>query len=351
MVVENPYYTEAVHGPFQLAGIGDLELESGVTLSNVELAYQTVGELNPAKDNVVLIPTWFSGTHGVMRDAYVGAGRALDPEKYFIVLVNQIGSGLGTSPHNRAGAFPLVSIGDDVVAQERLLRDNLGVERIALVFGASMGAMQAYEWAVRYPERVERLGVIAGTARVLPRQIIWTQVMTDALTSDVTYANGDYVGADAVKEGLSRLSWLFGLQLVGREVWLKEHWRGFGFDSFQGFLSGFLGASLAPMDANDLISQASKWSRADVSRHTDGDLAAALGRVSAATTVMAIRSDMMFPPVEVEPQGALVPGSRFLEIDDDFGHASLFGLTPSCNAQIDAALGELLERDRGAAQP
>jgi homoserine O-acetyltransferase/O-succinyltransferase len=147
MPIENPYYSAAVHGDFELADIGDLLLEEGATLRGCQLAYQTLGTLNAAKDNAVLITTWYSGNHSVMRDTYVGAGRAIDPAEHFVVLVNQIGSGLGTSPHNLAGPygrsrFPRVRIGDDVVAQERLLREVLGVEELALVFGGSMGAQQ-----------------------------------------------------------------------------------------------------------------------------------------------------------------------------------------------------------------
>lgn len=81
MPVDNPYYSHDVHGPYELADIGDLVLEEGLTLRGVQLAYQTLGTLNEAKDNAVLITTWYSGNHSIMRDTYVGAGRALDPEK------------------------------------------------------------------------------------------------------------------------------------------------------------------------------------------------------------------------------------------------------------------------------
>ena len=186
MVIGNPYYSSDVHGAFELADIGDLALEEGATLRGCQLAYQTLGELNAAKDNAVLVTSWFSGNHGIMRDTYVGAGRALDPANYFIVLVNQLGSGLGTSPHSLEGPyggprFPRVRIGDDVVAQERLLREVLGVEQLALVFGGSMGAQQTYEWAVRFPDRVQRAAPLAGTARSYEHCRMFVQTFVDAL--------------------------------------------------------------------------------------------------------------------------------------------------------------------------
>jgi len=124
-MIDNNYYSQDVHGPYELHDIGDLELEEGGTLRGCQLAYATFGSLNAAKDNAVLIPTWFSGTNKIMEQVYTGQGRPLDPEKYFIVIVNQIGSGLSTSPHNTPapggmGNFPAVRIGDDVRAQHRL---------------------------------------------------------------------------------------------------------------------------------------------------------------------------------------------------------------------------------------
>src|SRR5699024_4525806 len=132
MAIENPFYTAENHGAYDLISIGQLDLEEGGSIPDCQLAVATFGELNAAKDNVILMPTWYSGTHQTYQDVYIGPEHALNPEKYFIIVVNQIGNGLSTSPHNAAGAnadismsrFPHVRIGDDVVAQERLLREH-----------------------------------------------------------------------------------------------------------------------------------------------------------------------------------------------------------------------------------
>ena len=163
------YYTQEAHGPFALHDIGSLELEEGGTIRNCQLAVATHGTLNAAKDNAILVPTWYSGTSKIMEQAYIGPGRALDPSRYFIIVVNQIGNGLSTSPHNTpfpaGGArFPRVRIGDDVRAQHRLLTQTFGLEHLALVVGGSMGAQQTYEWAVRYPDMVRRAAPIATSA-------------------------------------------------------------------------------------------------------------------------------------------------------------------------------------------
>ena len=100
----NPYYGQEAHGPYETIGIGNLELEEGGHIPDCQLAVATHGTLNAAKDNAILVPTWYSGTSKIMEQVYIGNGRALDPAKYFIIVVNQIGNGLSTSPHNSGGA-------------------------------------------------------------------------------------------------------------------------------------------------------------------------------------------------------------------------------------------------------
>jgi homoserine O-acetyltransferase len=135
------------------------------------------------------VRTWYSGTSKIIEQVYIGKGRALDPDKYLIVVVNQIGNGLSTSPHNTPALdgmanFPKVRIGDDVRAQHRLLTERFGLTSLALVVGGSMGAQQTYEWAVRYPEMVKRAAPIAGTAKNTDHDFLFTETLVEAITSD-----------------------------------------------------------------------------------------------------------------------------------------------------------------------
>ncbi len=294
------------------------------------------------------MPTWYSGNHSIMRDTYVGPGRALDPEFWFVVLVNQIGSGLGTSPHTTdgpfgRGRFPHVRIGDDVLAQERLLREHLSVEQLALVFGGSMGAQQTYEWAVRFPEQVLRAAPLAGTARIYEHCRIVGMTLVDGLTSDPGYIDGFYEQSSDVRRGLERHARLFALHVLSNDFWTHEHWRPLGFSSADDFTTSFLGGHFDPMDASDLVTQSWKWQHGDVSRHTGGDLAAALGRITARTTVMPISTDKFFPVPDCAAEQELIPGSTLRVIEDVHGHAALFGLAgPAYTEQVDAALTDLL---------
>jgi homoserine O-acetyltransferase len=351
-VIRNDFYTPEVQGAYALHDLGDVDLQEGGRIPGLQLAYTTFGELNDAKDNAVLIPTWFSGTHQTWEQVYIGPGRALDPERWFIVVVNQIGNGLSTSPHNADGdiamsRFPKVTIADDVDAQRRLLRERFGVERLALVVGASMGAQQTWEWAVRYPDEVLRAAPIAGTAQITPHDVLFTQNLMDALRSDPGWAGGEYASNTDVAEGLRRHADLWSLLGLSTEFWKTEFWRGItlgetSFSTQQEFLDGFVRGVFSLMDPNDLLTMGWKWQHGDVARNTGGDLAAALGRVTAKTFVMPIDEDMFFPPRDCAAEQALVPGSELRVLPSIAGHWGLFGFEPAFLDALDRNLRDLL---------
>ncbi len=339
----NSYYGQEGHGPYELMDIGTLELEEGGSISNCQLAVATHGTLSAEKDNAILVTTWYSGTSKIMEDVYIGPGRALDPDKYFIVVVNQIGDGLSTSPHNSDGpSFPKVRIGDDVRAQHKLLTETFGITSLALVVGGSMGAQQTYEWAVRYPDMVKRAAPIAGTAKNTEHDFQYTETLIEAITTDPKFNNGDYADSTEVAAGLRRHAKLWTVMGWSTEFFRQNRHQALGFESMQAFVDEFMTGYFAPMDPNNLLCLAWKWQRGDVSRHTDGDLAAALGRITAKTYVMPISHDMFFPPTDCEIEQQLIPNSEFKVIDSIDGHLALFGTDPDCQAQIDTVLKELL---------
>ena len=346
-MINNSYYSQEVHGPYELHDIGNLELEEGGTIRGCTLAYATFGTLNAAKDNAILIPTWYSGTNKIIEQVYIGNGRALDPDQYFIIIVNQIGSGLSTSPHNTPapagmGNFPHVRIGDDVRAQHKFVTEKFGLKSLALIVGGSMGAQQTYEWAVRYPDFVKRAAPIAGTAKNTEHDFVFTDTLSEAITSDPGFNGGKYGSPADVAAGLKRQAKLWTVMGWSTDFFREGRHKALGFDSVQAFVDNFMTGYFAPMDPNDLLAMAWKWQRGDVSRHTEGDLAAALGRVKARTYVMPISHDMFFPPGDCEVEQRLITGSEFRPLKSIAGHLGLFGVDPEMLAQVDANLKELL---------
>jgi homoserine O-acetyltransferase/O-succinyltransferase len=346
-MIENSYYSQDVHGPYELYDIGRLDLEDGDTIRGCKLAYATFGMLNAARDNAVLMPTWYSGTNKILEQVFIGKGRALDPEKYFILIINQIGSGLSSSPHNTpppAGManFPRVRIGDDVRAQHKLVTEKFGLNNLALVVGGSMGAQQTYEWAVRYPDMVKRAAPIAGTAKNTVHDFLFTETLVDVITSDPGFKKGFYASSTEVREGLLRHAKMWAVMGWSTEFFRENRYKALGFSSLDDFIINFMYAYFSVMDPNDLLCMAWKWQRGDVSRHTSGDLRAALGRIKAKTFVMPMSSDMFFPPADCQAEWRLIPDAEFRPIQTIDGHLALFGADPGAIAQLDKNLTELL---------
>ena len=344
---EHTYYNQALHGPFETHDIGDLVLEEGGTLRGCTLAYTTHGTLNAARDNAILVPTWYSGTTKIMEQVYIGAGHALDPARYFIVVVSQIGSGTSSSPHNtaapfNASRFPKVRIGDDVRAQHRLLTEKFGITQLALVFGGSMGAQQTYEWAVRFPAMVKRAAPLAGTAKNKPNVFMMGEVIRNILTSDPAFDGGFYGDSARLHNALRQHAHFFTVIGWCHEFLHAEMWRALGYSSLEDFTTGFMEGYFLPMDPNDLLAMVWKWQRGDVSRHTGGDLAAALARITAKVTVMPIETDLIFPPAVCAVEAAMIPGANLQVIKSRCGHLGLFAIEPDYMEQIDRHLRELL---------
>jgi len=346
-MINNSYYSQELHGPFELYDVGNLELEEGGTIRNCQLAYSTLGTLNAAKDNAILVPTWYSGTNKIIEQVYTGAGRALDPGKYFILIVNQIGSGLSTSPHNTPapggmGNFPHVRIGDDVRAQHKLVTEKFGLSSLALVVGGSMGGQQTYEWAVRYPDMVKRAAPVASTARNTAHDFLFAETLVDAITSDPGFNNGFYASSADVREGLLRHAKMWAVMGWSTQFFQENRHKLLGFSSMDDFIINFMNGYFSVMDPNDLLRMAWKWQRGDVSRHTGGDLRAALSRIKAKTFVMPLSSDMFFPPADCQAEWRLIPDAEFRPIQTIDGHLALFGTDQNALGQLDKNLSELL---------
>ncbi len=345
--MENEYYSQENHGPYSLFELGDFQLECGRTLADCQLAYSCFGELNSEKTNAIVFTVMFSGTNKAM-EKYIGKGLALDPEKYFIVVPNQLGSGLSTSPHNapppdEGPDFPQISIGDDVRAQHRLLTEKFGVKSIDLVLGWSMGGQQTYEWCVRYPEMVRRAAPIGGTARTTPHDSLYVEVFCEALKSDPAWEHGRYTQPHAVELGLKRLAHVFALMGNCTEFYRQEKWTDLGIASLDGYLSGFWETWFKPMDPNNLLCMASKWKRGDVCAVSGKSLKDTLGSIRAKVFVIAFTQDMFIPLTDCKYEQEMIPGSELRQVPTLWGHFGMLGLAQEDFDLINSILSEALQ--------
>jgi homoserine O-acetyltransferase len=334
--------------------LGATTLERGGELPSIRVAYETFGELNSTRSNAILIVHALTGDSHVIGSpgpghptggwwgGIVGPGRAIDTDTWFVVSPNMLGGCQGTTgpaslaPDGRewGARFPFVTIRDQVAAQ-LALTDALGIERWAAVIGGSMGGMQSLEWAVSYPDRVERAAVLAAPAASNADQIALNSVQIEAVRVDPAFADGDYYDA-ADGEGPHR-----GLALARRMALLNYRSPGELNDRFErtwqsdvsplgsggryaveSYLDFHGNKFTRRFDANSYLTLAEAMSSHDVGRARGGTVQA-LASVTMPTLILAIDTDRLFPVEDQEHIAKHSPGN----IDGDRPHiiTSQFG--------------------------
>jgi homoserine O-acetyltransferase len=332
-----------------------LRLRSGADLPAFELAYETYGELNAAKSNAVLVCHALNASHHVAGvyeddkenvgwwDNLVGPGKPLDTRRFFVVGSNYLGSCFGStgpaSIHPQTGkpwgaGFPVVTVEDWVEAQARLA-DRLGIERFAAVIGGSLGAMQALQWTLSYPQRVRHALVIAAAARLTPQNIAFNEVARQAIMTDPDFHGGDYYAKGVVPTRGLRIARMIGhITYLSGEAMAEKFGRlmrrgapGFDFDidfEIESYLR-YQGDKFSTyFDANTYLRITKALDYFDPAAEFGGDLTKALARAQAAFLVVSFKSDWRFPPaLSRDIVGALLDNRRivsYLEIDAPGGH-------------------------------
>lgn len=347
-IVERKYFTfGSQDDPFVL--------ESGETLDEVTTCYEMYGQLNESGDNVILIQHGLTGSsHAAGRfkpdspyagywDQIIGSGRALDTDKYCIIAPNALGGCRGTtgpsSINPRTGQpygsrFPTITIRDMVRAQKPLL-DHLGVRRLRLVIGASMGGMQAYEWAVTFPDIVDAICPVGASPRQSAMAIAFNHCMRRAIFTDPGWMGGDYYGTPGPRQGLAVA------RMIGHITYLCEQLFEEKFDrealcpyplpepanyvrfTVEEYLDEEGRKLVHRFDANSYVCVSRAIDLHDISRGF-GSMEEAYRRIRAKCLLIGIRSDFLFPPESIrktceELQAAGVD-ARYWEMDSDYGH-------------------------------
>src|SRR5690349_22827496 len=206
--------------------IANLKTESGVTLPQARVVYGTYGKLNAAKDNAVLLPShYMADFHGY--EWLIGADKAHDSSKLFLVATELFGNGNSSSPSNtpepyHGPRFPVTTIRDNVEAVHRLLAEELKIRHLRAIIGFSMGAQQAFQWAVSYPTFADRIVATAGTAKTYGHGIVRLEGQLAALMADPEFKGGDYTSPPT--KGLDAFGTVWAAWLYSQEWWRRELW-------------------------------------------------------------------------------------------------------------------------------
>ncbi|AFY62411.1 alpha/beta fold hydrolase [Synechococcus sp. PCC 6312] len=330
--------------------IPNFELQCGAVLSEANIVYQTYGELNADRSNVILYPTSYGAHHSDI-DWLIGPDRILDPSRWFIVIPNMFGNGLSSSPSNcpecqlAESNFWFTHV-DNVQAQEQLLRIVFGIEKLALIYGWSMGAQQAYHWGVLFPDRVERIAALCGTAKTTDHNRIFLKSLRAALTADPAWDGRRFQRIP--DRGYRAYAQIYASWAASQAFYRQGLYYQLGYESLEDYLERAWEASYRKRDPHNLITMLDTWLRCDVSDNPifKGDYEQALKSISATTLVMPATTDLYFTPEDCAAEANLIPNAEYLPIPSIWGHrAGNPYQNPEDAIFIRQAIIELLEDD------
>jgi homoserine O-acetyltransferase len=333
---------------YEIFKLGRVTLQSGEMLPDAMLAFTTYGSLTAAKDNVILLPTFYTGTHRRC-EGFFGPGRALDPARYFIVSINLFGNGVSSSPSNTPAPFdgprfPKVTLYDNVACQYRLMVERLSIERISLVVGWSMAGSQAYQWAAQYPGMVEAILPICATAKASPHNIVFLEGVKAALQADQTWNGGDY--AEPPVRGLKAFGRVYAGWAYSQSFYRERLYRKLGFDTLEDLLVDWERDHLA-WDANDLLAKLWTWQHIDISANPlyGGDFPRALMAIRARAIVLPCTQDLYFPPADNEIEVPYMARAELRPFDSPWGHCVANpGNDPTFERFLDGCIKKLLAK-------
>ncbi|HEX6635583.1 MAG TPA: alpha/beta fold hydrolase [Usitatibacter sp.] len=309
-----------IDAPHRIAALGDLALESGEAIPDFRQSYVTHGELDAARSNAILVCTAITGTHHRL-DFLIGPGKALDTRRHFVIATDAIGNGLSTSPSNSTlqprMRFPRFTIRDMVSAQHRLVVEHLGIERLHAVVGASMGGMQALQWAVSHPALVGRVVAMTPMAAASP----WSRLVL-ATARACLMADPAWTG-----DGFSRRPDRGWAAYAGLMNGLAMRTPSIAADGDFDAMVAAVGAQ--GFDAHDFLYQSWAYEAHDVGGTPGfaGDTRRALASIRAPALVFAPPLDLLNPEGCAREAADAIPGGRFIEIPTRNGHMGATSLS------------------------
>jgi len=338
-----PLAPDHIDAPHREARLGDLRLESGEAIVDYRQSYVTHGAPNADRSNAILVCPALTATHHRL-DFLIGAGKALDPARWFVIAADPIGNGLSTSPSNSAAQprmrFPRFTLRDMVEAQHRLLTEHLGIDRLHAVVGASMGGMQALQWAVSHPRFMDRVVAMTPMARTAPWAALVTETARACLQADPAWT-GDGFAARPERGWRAYAGLMSALLMRTPDAVATLGDAG----AVHRWLDGVVAQQAAiGFDAHDYLYQSWAYERHDVGQTAGfgGDTRAALAAIGARALLLAPPLDLFNPAGEARAAAAAIPAGRFVEIPSAQGHLAATSTVADDAAFLNAEIAAFL---------
>ena len=327
--------------------LGDVKLQSGETLLSAKLAYKTYGSLNKEKSNVIVLPTFYTGTH-YRNEGFFGVKRAINPEKHFIISINLFGNGLSTSPSNsikqKGSKFPTITLFDNVACQHKLITQHLNINKIALVTGWSMAGCQSYQWASQYPDMVEAILPFCASAKTSLHNFVFLEGIKAALCADPIWNNGDYISPPI--NGLKAFGRVYAGWAFSQSFFREKKYKNLGFNNVEELLIDWENDHVKNWDANNLLTKLSTWQKGDISAGSkyNGNFIQALESIKAKTIIIPCSHDLYFPPEDNEFEAKHIKNAELRIYNSIWGHCVANpGNDEGFEIALDKAINDLLE--------
>ncbi|PWT91826.1 MAG: hypothetical protein C5B55_07495 [Blastocatellia bacterium] len=318
----------------QFFNLGDFQLHRGGTIRDCRVGYRTFGKLNADKSNVIILPTWASGTTEQLK-SQIGPGKLVDSERYFVIAIDAFGNGVSSSPSNSKLQprmnFPRFTLADCVNAQYQLVTKLFKLNHVKAVIGVSMGGMQTFQWLVSFPDFMDLAIPIVGSPRLAAYDLLLWQSQIDAIMNDRNWNNGDYTVNPARAP-----EYEFGaLVLTTPDHFNKEITR----EKVLEELKKAQEAQGGGFDANDKIRQDQAMMALDISEWFEHSIEGAARRVMAKVFVVVSKFDHVVTPGPAMEFAKLI-NAHLLVLEGDCGH-----LAPSCEWQkVNPAVDQFLRQ-------
>ena len=309
---------------YKIFNLGNVKLLSGEIFKSAKLAYKTYGNLNSKKDNVVVLPTFYTGTHK-RNEGFFGKDRAINPNLHFIISINMFGNGLSSSPSNTPAPqdkenFPKITLWDNIYCQKRLLLEKFKINHIELIFGWSMAGCQAYQWAAQYPKMVKAILPFCASAKTSPHNFVFLEGIKAALCADQNWKNGKYKKPPIA--GLKAFARVYASWAFSQSFYRDNLYKKIGYNTIEELLIDWENDHIKNWDANNLLAKLVTWQSGDISLGPlyKKDYIKALKSIKAKTIIIPCNQDLYFRVEDNIFEAKHIPNAKIKPYNSPLGH-------------------------------
>lgn len=307
------------------ANIGTLELENGDSISDCKIGYRTFGKANNDLSNVIIYCSWFEGTSEAIGNL-IEKRNFVDTSKYFIIAFDALGNGVSSSPSNYPNSFPGITIRDMVKSQFIVLSEYLGIKHLHAAVGGSMGSMQVFEWAVAYPDFIDKIVAYVSSPKLNSYDLLWMNTQLKMIETFKKY--------NAEEKEIKTLSKMLTAWISRTPEYINEN---INLNEIQSYLGSFETEPSKQFTLDDYISQMKAMITHDISKEFNFSMEKAAKNIKAEMLIIVSRNDLMVNPDE-SIRLAELTGSDLIVLENNCGHLAVSCELEQCKEEINEFL-------------